>query len=62
MKTSGLLEKISDKLVERFPNRLPTKEISSYELGVLVGQQEVLKQFFALLEKELNETSDVRQK
>lgn len=49
------------KLEERFPNRLPKKEISSYELGSLVGQQDVidyLKTLLKLYEEEDGELED----
>lgn len=37
-----MLEKLLEDLESRFPNKLPTKEISSYELGKLIGIQEVI--------------------
>lgn len=30
------------KLKQDFPNKLPLKEISSYELGYLIGQQSII--------------------
>lgn len=38
-----MLEELLDNLVKRYPNRLPTKEVTSYELGTLVGNQEIIK-------------------
>ena len=48
------------KILERYPNQLPKKEINSYDLGVLVGQQEVVDFILSLTkldveEKELKE-------
>lgn len=36
------IQEIIDRLYVRYPNVLPTKEISSYELGKLQGQQIVI--------------------
>lgn len=51
---------ISDKLIEclekDFPNKLPTKYVDSYELGVLVGIQKVIEKLKA--EKAYNENKD----
>ena len=48
---------ISDKLIEclesTFPNKLPLKQISEFELGVLIGQQRVIDQL--KIEKEYQE-------
>lgn len=38
-----MLERILDDLDIKYPNQLPTKEISSFELGRLIGIQEVIK-------------------
>ena len=41
------------QLVEtRFPNELPPGEISSYELGVLIGQQYVVQYIKQLLKED----------
>lgn len=42
------LEELVEQLLVRFNNMLPTKEISSYELGVLIGQQQVIKHILAM--------------
>ncbi len=42
------------KLKEDFPNQLPQKEISNYELGYLIGQQSVIEK----LEFEMNEQNE----
>ena len=45
MESPLLLQKIQ----ERFPNQLPKTEVSTYELGTLVGQQEVIEFIKSLL-------------
>lgn len=48
---------ISDALIQvlqrDFPNKLPQKEISAFELGRLLGQQDVINKL--IVEKEYNE-------
>lgn len=50
---------ISDELLKRlkedFPDTLPQKYVDSYELGVLIGQQQVIKKLE--LEKNYNENA-----
>ena len=41
-------------LREAFPNRLPVKEPSMFELGILVGQQQVVEQLKIKLKLEEN--------
>ena len=36
------LNKLIELLEKSFPNKLPYEEISSYELGVLIGQQDII--------------------
>lgn len=49
---------ISDKLIEclvkDYPNKLPESEISAFELGILIGQQNIINKL--KVEKEFNET------
>ncbi len=47
-------ELLIKKLKEDFPNQLPQKEISSYELGYLIGQQSIINK----LEFEMENQSD----
>lgn len=51
---------ISDKLIQSlesdFPNKLPTNYIDSYELGVLIGQQNIINKL--KIEKLYNEESN----
>ena len=51
---------ISDKLIESlerdFPNILPTNYIDSYELGILIGQQNIINKL--KIEKLYNEESN----
>lgn len=35
--------KLIEKLIDDFPNKLPDKQISEYELGFLIGQQSIIK-------------------
>ena len=48
---------ISDKLIEAlntdFPNELPKKYINEFELGILLGQRQVIDKL--ICEKEYNE-------
>lgn len=46
------INKLIEQLIERYPNRLPTTDLSSYDLGRLVGQQDVIKHLVSVLEKE----------
>lgn len=52
---------ISDKLIEclkkDFPNQLPKMKISEFELGILVGNQQVIDKL--IYEKERNENRDL---
>ena len=49
------IDKVIDDCLEKYPNRLPDKEITPYELGILIGQQEVVKFLTELKERdELN--------
>ena len=47
-----LLHDIIDRLLIKFPNRLPTKELTSFELGREVGKQDVIKLLIELYEKD----------
>lgn len=47
-------------LDKKFPDQLPIKEISSYELGVLVGQQQVIKDLKAKLKYELEQEQEIK--
>lgn len=42
------LEELVEQLLVRFNNVLPTKEISSYELGFRIGQQKVINHIIAM--------------
>ena len=42
------LEELIEQLLVRYNNVLPDKELTSYELGVLIGQQKVIKYLSAL--------------
>lgn len=48
---------ISDKLIESlqrdFPNKLPTKQLNDFEIGRLIGQQDIINKL--IVEKEYNE-------
>lgn len=46
--------KLIDKLKIDYPNKLPDKKISEYELGYLIGQQSIIEK----LEFELKEQED----
>lgn len=51
---------ISDKLLEclmiDFPNQLPTNYVDKYELGILIGQQQVINKL--KVEKAYNENEE----
>lgn len=53
---------ISDELIYKlkqdFPNELPKQEISSFELGKLVGQQQVIEKL--IVEQQITEGKDFR--
>ena len=51
---------IMDYLSEAFPNRLPMGEVTSYELGVLVGQQELIEKLKLKLEYTEKERMEVK--
>lgn len=42
------LEKLIEELLLRYSDKLPDKELTSYELGVLVGQQKVINHLKAI--------------
>lgn len=46
------------KLQDDFPNKLPKHEITPYELGRLVGQQEVIEKL--IVEQQITEGKDFR--
>lgn len=46
-KYASLEQVIIDALMEDFPNKLPEKEISNFELGRLLGQQDVINKLKA---------------
>jgi hypothetical protein len=46
------LESLLRTLKDNFQNKLPTKEIDKYQLGVLVGQQNIVRFIENYLEKE----------
>lgn len=52
---------ISDALIEKlkadFPNKLPTKEVNSFELGRLIGQQDIIDKL--TMEKFYNEQASL---
>jgi hypothetical protein len=49
-----MLEELLDNLIKRYPNRLPSKEINSYSLGVLIGNQDVIKYIASYIEARKN--------
>lgn len=53
---------ISDELImvlqRDFPNKLPMRELSSFELGKLVGHAEVIEKL--ITEQQINEGKDFR--
>jgi len=46
---------IVDWLETRYPNQLPIKQISDYELGVLIGQRIVVEEIKLKFKKEIVE-------
>lgn len=48
-----MFKDIIDRLELRFPNELPSKEVNSYTLGYLIGQQSVIE-FIKALEADIN--------
>ena len=58
MKTKNTYPEIDELLINKlkkdFPNKLPEKEISAYELGFLIGQQSIISK----LEYEMNEQNE----
>lgn len=43
-----IIEHYLDNLETRFPDKLPLKELSTFEQGKLVGQQEVIRHIKAI--------------
>lgn len=50
-------DKLIDCLVRDFPDKLPRNFKDMYELGILIGQQQVIDKLKA--EKQYNETKDL---
>ena len=46
------INELINKLQERFNNQLPTKEVNSFELGKLIGNQEVLSYILTVVEQD----------
>ena len=46
-----MLEELLEMLKTKYPDRLPNKEVTNYELGKLIGQQEVIKYLLSILLK-----------
>lgn len=46
------INEVLDKLQERFINKLPTTDITNFELGKLVGHQEVVEYIFYMIEQD----------
>lgn len=46
------INEILNKLQERFNNQLPTKEVNSFELGKLIGNQEVIHYILTVVEQD----------
>lgn len=46
-----LLEELLEMLKVKYPDKLPSKELTNYELGKLIGQQEVIKYLYSVLLK-----------
>ena len=42
-KYEALEQSIIDALLEDFPNALPTHEVTPFEFGRLIGQQEIIR-------------------
>lgn len=55
-KTQGLdkklLQNVIDRLLTKYPNRLPTKELTAFELGREVGRQDVIQFLIDIYNKE----------
>ncbi len=49
-----MLEELLEQLVSKYPNKIPSKEISLRDLGVLQGQQEVVRYLSSLIEAQDN--------
>ena len=47
------INELINKLQERFNNQLPTKEVNSFELGKLIGNQEVIHYILTVLEQDI---------
>ena len=58
------MEELLNDVITRYPNRLPTKEVSSYDLGLLVGQQEIIRYIASYIESKgtVNENRKGRRK
>ena len=46
------INELINKLQERFNNQLPTKEVNSFELGKLIGNQEVVHYILTVVEQD----------
>lgn len=46
------INEILEKIEERFINKLPTKEVTSFELGKMVGNQEVVAYILSIIEQD----------
>lgn len=46
------INELINKLQERFNNQLPTKEVNSFELGKLIGNQEVISYLLTIIEQD----------
>ena len=46
------INELINKLQERFNNQLPTKEVNSFELGKLIGNQEVIHYILTVIEQD----------
>lgn len=46
------INELINKLQERFNNQLPTKEVNSFELGKLIGNQEVIHYIITVVEQD----------
>lgn len=46
------INELINKLQERFNNQLPTKEVNSFELGKLIGNQEVVSYILTIIEQD----------
>ncbi len=46
------INELINKLQERFNNQLPTKEVNSFELGKLIGHQEVIHYILTVVEQD----------